>query len=131
MTLVPKHLEKSDRNAVHAESLRLGMDESQKEWSVVASFYSALHLVDGYLLSKNVTVENHGDRKRQMRRRSEISQGRGQAICRNYYWLQDKSEQVRYDAGYALNGDDVAEAKRKLNTLVSFFRPKLQTYTKS
>ena len=116
MNTVAEHYDRARQNRDLAALYEARITE-RPEWTVVIRFYSALHFLDAYLVTKEKAVENHGERKRAIRRLPELSSGPGSGFRRAYYWLQDRSEQVRYDAGYSPPDDLTTQSASKLQTV--------------
>ena len=124
MSSVGEHKRRAGANRELADAFEVSFSGTP-EWAVVIRFYSALHFLDAYLSLKGVAVQAHADRHNMIRRYPELSSGHGRMFWTTYKWLQDKSEQVRYDAGYALPPDSLAASKTKLKKVESFFASKL------
>jgi uncharacterized protein (UPF0332 family) len=85
---VNQHLRAAAENRALAESLYLSVHPG---WGAVLAFYSALHLVDAFLATKDVHPESHRDREAAISRVSEL-----RAIYPDYRALQNRSNDVRY-----------------------------------
>ena len=119
------HIERAEVNRNLADIFEADI-EHHHGWSIVVRFYAALHLVDAYLSAKDKDVQNHTDRHRAIRDFPELSQGRGIGFRSTYKWLQDHSEQVRYDPGFQVLPEAVTTSKEKLERVFKFLLPKLQ-----
>ena len=118
-----EHLARFQYHSSFAQRLK-GAFPEDLDWYLVVLFYSALHLVDGYLATKswNPILENHGERRREMKNCPELNR-RFQSA---YRLLQDVSEQVRYDPAYTLTKDNVTDAEGSLERVKSFLEGKLR-----
>ncbi|MCK6545746.1 hypothetical protein L6R52_07755 [Myxococcota bacterium] len=124
MSRIEEHRTRAEHNSQLASDFASAFTD-RPEWAIVLRFYSALHLVDAYLELRGSPVSSHGERKAAIRHRSELSAGRGAQFRTAYYWLQNTSEQVRYDPGFVASSAAVAESALHLRVVREFLEPKL------
>lgn len=62
-----EHLGKARRNEMFANNLNR-QDRTQREWTVIAAFYSAVHYVNAYFAFHNITISDHDSRASQVRK---------------------------------------------------------------
>jgi hypothetical protein len=92
---VRNHLIQATANRDHAEWLlaaRSG-DPIALQWAVTAAFYSALHGVTAYLMSRGVRVSDHASRARAL---AHPASGVPLAVHDAYRLLERRSRQGRY-----------------------------------
>ncbi len=87
MPTLKQHLSKSDHN----ENFFNDVSDSYQDWALTGLFYSALHLVDAFLCSKHISVENHLTRMDYMNRIKEL-----RPLYADYRILYDYSVNARY-----------------------------------
>ena len=121
------HWRKSKANGDFAIHLGAGDDESGRAWSIVVRFYSALHLVQAYLLTKGDRFEakRHQDRENAMREAPELSKGKAARCYQGYRMLKDLSEQVWYEPGFRPRREDFLSCLSNLEAVRSTVEPKL------
>src|SRR4051812_13984154 len=82
--------------AAAAENKQLGLtllvSPLSPRWSVVLAFYSALHLVDAYLVRVGYRPRNHEDRRASIQRLREL-----RPLWEDYRTLDTRSREARYD----------------------------------
>lgn len=83
------HLETAQRNEVLAQKLA---DSGDFGWGITCLFYSALHLVEAYLVKSDRTTRTHRDRDLHIREIPELT-----PIHRRYVRLKQDSEHSRYE----------------------------------
>src|SRR3990172_6737505 len=105
------HRERSRADARFAGEL--SRRDPRADWELVVRFYAALHLTQAYLLTKRHRFEakRHKEREDAIRASPELTKGNRFPLA--YKWLQDVSEQVRYDAGFKARAEDFASAVTK------------------
>jgi hypothetical protein len=93
-------------------------------WEIVVRFYAALHLTQGYLVTKDYRFHagRHADRSAAIRRSPELRE----PFPRAYNRLRDLSEQVRYDPEFMARPQDFAAAARDLDSVRRIVLPKLE-----
>ena len=103
------HRERSRCDADFA--LELAKRSVRSGWEIVVRFYAALHQTQAYLLTKNhrFQAKRHDERWKAIRASPELAKGRFPSA---YKWLQDVSEQVRYDAGFVARPKDFESAEQ-------------------
>jgi 5'(3')-deoxyribonucleotidase len=124
MSLVELHLEKARANRVLAVSLEQPLADDPA-WCCVVMFYSAVHLMQAYLIGKaniDFRVEDHHARQRAMDKCPELDRMLG-VRQRAYRQLKELSEQVRYDPAFICRSADHDEAKKNLNRVFSALEP--------
>jgi len=77
--------------SAHNEAFFNDVGDSYQDWALTGLFYSALHLVDAFLCSKNISVENHLTRADYMNRIKELK-----SLYQDYRILYDYSVNARY-----------------------------------
>lgn len=87
MPSVKNHIGQAQRNKEFYESIK----DKYPDWGVTALFYCALHYVDAFLKSKNLTVEDHTSRFRWIERIQELK-----PLYADYSALYKYSINVRY-----------------------------------
>jgi len=92
-----------------------------QDWSVVFSFYSALHLVEEALSRQNYSSSSHRDRNENLRD-SSISG----AVRADYNTLKTLSEEVRYKRG-RLDQSDRDEALEAYKQVSESLNQRLDT----
>ncbi len=125
MAVPGKHLEKSRYNEDFANRCKSKLP-NDTGWYLVVLFYSALHLVDGYLATKKWApkLENHGERWIWIKKCPELY---SRKPFRNAYRsLQDISEQVRYDPLFVVRNQNIADADNNLAKVKSFLTSKIE-----
>lgn len=94
-----------------------------RPWGLVVRFYSALHLVEAYIVAKGLPNSgDHGARGRQFSKLKELERAR-----RAYDLLQQVSEAVRYIPEATIGATEWTETSTALAKLTSIVRPKLDT----
>lgn len=118
-----EHLSKSQQNKSRAEVYLRTFADDSPDWHVVLCFYSALHIVQCYLLTKGVrfSAENHAQRRQAIRESPELNPIRGK-----YRDLQDLSEEVRYNPSYCVRPEDHDNARAWLVAIDSFLLPRIK-----
>ncbi|MBF0317775.1 MAG: hypothetical protein HQL04_06330 [Nitrospirae bacterium] len=112
-----EHLKQAQRNEEFYQSIK----ENYPDWGGTALFYSALHYVDAFLMSKNVFVKDHKDRFLYIEKIVELRQ-----IHSYYRRLYDYSINTRYNA-IIPNIKDVEETyKRSFLPFKKFMEDLLQ-----
>lgn len=91
-------------------------------WEIVLRFYSALHLIEGYLRSKGDAwaSTDHGARKKFVKQAKELRQA-----CDDYFDLQDMSVQVRYEPDFAPDDEDYDNARKWAKRISAIVTPML------
>jgi hypothetical protein len=94
------------------------------DWEIVFRFYALVHLVEGYLRTKErkFWAESHVERAQRFRDAPEIGRARGP-----YRNLEDLSKQVRYDPGYQPGASDFTNAKAWAKSVENVVARKLET----
>lgn len=107
------------------EANSLVQSEPIKSWAIVHRFYAAVHLIQAYLLTKNVRfrADNHIERGKAIRESTELKKNFRDA----YRTLKDTSEDVRYTAGYKPSSEDYVNTASALSTVESVLTSKLKT----
>jgi hypothetical protein len=92
-------------------------------WAIVMRFYSAMHRLEAYMLTKapRFHAKTHEERYNAIRQSPELKG----PFQRAYKRLHNASEQVRYDAGFAAREADYANARQDLVVVGSFVNAKL------
>jgi hypothetical protein len=116
-----EHLEAARKNAERVGAY--GKAFPGDGWAIVMAFYGALHLVDGYLLTKDARFHSidHGQRRRAINAAPEL--GRANPA---YRALQSLSEQVRYDACFKPTPANFESADKLSKTVWAIVEPKLK-----
>ncbi len=104
MPALDEHLAKAERNEA-AFTFLATQDPTFLDWQIVCLFYSALHYVDAYLHVVQAVGAIHRPSHRV--RGDLASRHLGAALAEDYDFLQDRSEDARYDA----IGFDTAEVE--------------------
>ena len=65
---------------------------TENGWVVIAWFYSALHYVEAFLVTKSAVYRNHDLRRAEMRRHEET-----RAILADYQQLHEAAGEARYE----------------------------------
>ena len=125
MSDTASHYTKSKLNEEVATKIRERIPE-ELGWYMVVLFYSALHLVDAYLVTKawNPSMENHGERNRELRKCTELTKPFRTA----YRSLQDISEQVRYDPGFLAAENHIRQTSDDLKAIKVFLDSKIKRH---
>ena len=84
------HLAQAERVEAFLTTLRGG--SPYREWVVIAWFYSALHYVEAFLVTKSAVYRNHDLRRAEMRRHEET-----RAILADYQQLHEAAGEARYE----------------------------------
>lgn len=95
-----RHLQTAERNRGVAESLVASSDGSSvsAEWSAVAAFYSAVHLVNAYLWERlGIEPHDHLERTRFVAVAADLRECRA-----SYQRLRSLAFQARYEPGFRL-----------------------------
>lgn len=105
----------------YADSLAV---RAPSHWEIVVRFYAALHLTQGYLLTKGSRfhARHHTERSLAIRSSPELRD----PFSRAYHRLRDLSEQVRYDPTFMARAEDFSAAVRDLDAVRTALLPKLQ-----
>lgn len=74
------------------------------EWSITANFYAALHYVQAYFATQNITFKLHTNRATAIARDAGLK-----AIYQDYREMQDASEAARYEVN-GIESDDLTNA---------------------
>jgi hypothetical protein len=85
-----EHLTKARDNQSFAESL-LNSTRPEREWGVIARFYSAVHYVEAYLSAHGKGTSTHTDRRVTIRRTAELSKIEG-----SFQQLYNQAWNARY-----------------------------------
>jgi hypothetical protein len=109
-----EHLSTSRDNEALAERL---VHMGEFGWAVTCLFYSALHLVEAYLVSVNLTSSNHRDRHTAMQRVPAL-----QSVFRRYNHLKQQSENSRYQCQQFSRNAFVSVRDTDYRPLVSYLR---------
>jgi len=96
------------------------------DWACVAYFYSALHLMNAYLLTKkNVNFDPktavHVNRQQAIDQCPELK-----FAGRKFRKLKDLSEWIRYDPGFAFTPQHLADARNDLSNFESLLVGKVK-----
>lgn len=120
------HYEKFQYNDNLSTSFTTALPDNL-DWCCVIKFYAALHLVQGYLVTKNLTEEldTHGARANEIRKYPELQRGN---FPRAYRELKDVSEQVRYDPGFQFTASHDTTAERNFRKVVSVVEPLVKKF---
>ena len=94
-------------------------------WEIVFRFYSALHLMEGYLRAKgdDWASTDHGKRKQQIKAAPELKQG---DAAKRFFDLQDMSVQVRYEPDFSASDEDFKNAREWATRISNVVAPKLK-----
>lgn len=97
-------------------------------WEIVIRFYSALHLTQAYMVTKNIRFEasRHNERWQAINASPELTKGKRFPMA--YGMLQSVSEQVRYDPGFIARPKHFQDARDNLRTVQSFLNAKVTKY---
>jgi hypothetical protein len=99
-----EHVRKARANEEFARSLG-APTICALEWSVTANFYAALHYVQAYFASRNVTFKLHTNRATAIARDAGVKM-----IYQDYREMQDSSEAARYEVN-GIKFDDLTYAE--------------------
>lgn len=88
MSIVSKHKEKALWNESFYEYVKKG---KYNDWAVTGLFYAAIHLIEGFLASKGISVGSHSERMSCIVKISELK-----LIFEPYRKLYDFSVNARY-----------------------------------
>src|SRR5436305_684075 len=118
-----EHYDRYVQNVALAQRIEGLGDE---DWSCVARFYAALHLMTAYLVLKsNVSFDpasaEHSQRKKAMDHCPELKDSRTE-----YRKLKDLSESVRYDPGFVFGSQHLAASKAHLVRVVAIVEAKVK-----
>lgn len=86
------------------------------EWSITANFYAALHYVQAYFATQNVTFKLHTNRATAIARDAGLK-----TIYQDYREMQDSSEAARHEVN-GIRLDDLAHAEACLTRVKSAIR---------
>jgi hypothetical protein len=94
---IANHLGQARRNRDLAERLLAqSSDPTNVQWAVVATYYSAVHCMQAYLMGLGYDPESHAERGALI----ELpSSGVPTEVRRSYRWLKRVSESARYRLG--------------------------------
>lgn len=98
-----QHIDQANAN----EQLSLRLRSTDPEWSVTTMFYAALHWMGAYLGSVGLYPTTHALRRAAINRRPELT-----SVRRRYHFLQDMSEDARYDC-VRCSTNDVAQLRAR------------------
>ena len=101
-----------ERNRNRARAYETSFQDNDPAWAIVFRFYAALHLTQGYLVtkSKRFDAKSHGERKKAIKDSPEL---RGR-FRESFEDLQDLSENVRYDPLFSPTVGDYKAAETYL-----------------
>lgn len=125
MTPAHDHYQRSQDDAAFCTFLE-GAKPSER-WVLVARFYAAMHLAQAYLLTKDArfAATRHDERRRALMASPELWNIR--QFRTSWEFLQQTSEQARYDAGYVPRSTDFEQAKSSYLRVVNVVEPKLKS----
>jgi hypothetical protein len=114
-----EHLREADTNKYRADAFACVGDP----WEIVLLFYSALHVMQGYIETKGArfAAENHAERWRAICAAPELRMARAA-----YKDLQDLSVQVRYDPDFRVAVQDLQNARDWYAKVRAIVEPKLK-----
>jgi len=84
------HLQQAERIEAFLKVLPPG--HPYREWVVIAWFYSALHYVEAFLVTKSAAYRDHDLRRSEMRRHAETTR-----VVVAYHQLHKAAKEARYD----------------------------------
>ena len=119
------HLDAATRNQTIAERMLhqfdAGVEPPHDDWVITMSFYSALHLVDAFLLEhRGASPANHRSRTRLIESDDELD-----AAVEAYAMLKSLSELARYQPLHQFRPDSVQHAFDLLHEIRSHIGPTL------
>ena len=90
-----------------------------QEWAIVLSFYAAVHIIEGYMRTKDERFwsEDHVRRVKSLRQSPEARQ-----VAALYRDLTDLSESVRYQPGFQPKDQDFDHARDWLHRIESMLK---------
>lgn len=96
------------------------------DWEIVVRFYTTLHMVQAYLCAKDQRFEaqRHDQRMRALRESPELAKFGN--FLSGYRYLQDVSEQVRYDPGFIVSDAHIEQARKSQLLVKNVVSPKLE-----
>lgn len=117
--------DKSRDNLALAARIELKLPDD-KSWSCVVRFYSALHLLNAYLIDRGQLrfdpgSTEHAERKKAMDQCPELRDA-----PKRYRQLKDISESVRYDAGFKYTDENHKDVKAYLDKILAIVEPKIK-----
>lgn len=123
---VAQHKKRSAEDEEAAEKTSKALPYSP--WVLVMRFYAALHITQAYLLTKNERFEarRHHEREKAIRASPELN--KTPKFRTAYRWLQDTSEQARYDPGLQIPESYFERSEEYLATVRSFLQSKVDRY---
>ena len=129
VTQVQSHLLRGCYNADLAATYRARFQD-HPDWEIVLRFYSAVHLTQAYLLTKNARFNaiDHAGRWKAIQGATELTSGAGARFKPSYKKLKEVSEQVRYDAGFAARPQELADCRANLAMVENIVKPKIAAY---
>lgn len=101
------------------------LEEQGCFWTIVLRFYSAMHRLEAYMLTKpsRFQAKTHAERWRAITQSPELKKQFQIAYKR----LHNTSEQVRYEAGFTPRPNDYENALRDLDVIGSFVNNKIES----
>lgn len=107
-----EHIKKSKHNESFYSSLEIDKTP-YKDWIVSGIFYTALHLIDAYLATKNIHPFSHGMRDDWVKKNRELDQ----------IWLDYRDlKEFRMKASYKIYEFSTEEVKQDVLPLLSSIR---------
>jgi hypothetical protein len=116
------HYDKWIRNRTLASRCRASLSSDGEEWAIVIAFYAAVHIVEGYLRSKDSRfwARDHVERVKKLREAPET-----RTVAALYGNLRDLSESVRYQPVFSPNEVDFTNANEWLTKIESILKARL------
>lgn len=113
-----------DRFILEQSYADLLSQRAPSHWEIVVRFYAALHLTQGYLVTKDARfhARHHAERALAIRSSPELRE----SFSRAYHRLRNLSEQVRYDPEFEPRAVDFAASGRDLDAVRRLLFVKLQ-----
>ena len=109
-----QHIVQAARNQEVAELLATG---GYHDWAITALFYSAMHLIQAYLVQSGRTANSHWQRRQWIRNLTEL-----RPVLAAFDELQAYSENARYECrNFSQSEFEVAESE-SYRTVVSHLR---------
>lgn len=116
-----EHIKKAKHNESFYASLEID-STPYKDWVVTGIFYTALHLIDAYLATKNIHPFSHGMRDDWVKKNREL----------DHIWLFYRDlKEFRMKASYKIHEFDAEEVKQDVLPLLSSIRNGLRNLAPS
>lgn len=104
------HIRKYNHNKAFSENVYL-QDSANIDWAIIVTFYSALHLIEGFFAKYDLHCSSHKTRSQCVYRDKKL---RALGIPAKYNALYNQSIRARYDC-VAMDKQDLSAVVHALN----------------